>query len=79
MDEVEGNFVIIPMRNEKYVVISPAPEALRQGTIRKAGLATKEGPGTEVPFSALPLLSRRERLEQFCDHLVDPLLLLLGR
>ncbi len=27
MAEVEGKFVIIPMRNEKYVVISPAPEA----------------------------------------------------
>jgi hypothetical protein len=40
MAEVEGQLVIIPMRNVKYVVISPAPQALPQGIIRKARIAT---------------------------------------
>jgi hypothetical protein len=37
---VDGQLVVIPMRNVKYVVISPAPETLPQGIIRKAGFAT---------------------------------------
>ncbi len=40
MAEVEGQLVIIPMRNVKYVVISPAPQALPQGIIRKARIVT---------------------------------------
>lgn len=38
--EVEGQLMIIPMRNVKYVVISPAPETLPQGVIRKARIAS---------------------------------------
>jgi hypothetical protein len=40
MAEVEGQLVIIPMRNVKYVVISPAPQTLPQGIIRKARIVT---------------------------------------
>ncbi len=40
MAEVEGQLVIIPMRNVKYVVISPAPESLPQGIVRSARLDT---------------------------------------
>jgi hypothetical protein len=38
--EVEGQLMVIPMRNVKYVVISPAPKTLPQGIIRNARIAT---------------------------------------
>ncbi len=38
--EVEGQLLMIPMRNVKYVVISPAPESLPQGIVRNARMAT---------------------------------------
>ncbi len=34
--EVEGQLMVIPMRNVKYIVISPAPETLPAGIIRNA-------------------------------------------
>jgi hypothetical protein len=34
--EVEGQLMVIPMRNVKYAVISPAPKTLPQGIIRNA-------------------------------------------
>jgi hypothetical protein len=37
---VDGQLVFIPMRNVKYMIISPAPEALPPGTIRNARVAT---------------------------------------
>ncbi len=40
MAEVEGQLLMIPMRNVKYVVISPAPESLPQGIVRNARMAT---------------------------------------
>jgi hypothetical protein len=33
---VEGQLVVIPMRNVKYMIISPAPETLPQAVIRNA-------------------------------------------
>ncbi len=36
MAEVDGQLLMIPMRNVKYVVISPAPETLSQGIVRNA-------------------------------------------
>ncbi len=33
--EVDGQLMIIPMRNVKYAVVSPAPETLPAGIIRK--------------------------------------------
>jgi hypothetical protein len=38
--EVDGQLVIIPLRNVRYVVISPAPETLPQGIIRNARIVT---------------------------------------
>ena len=38
--EVEGQLMVIPMRNVKHVVVSPAPKALPQGIIRKARIVT---------------------------------------
>jgi hypothetical protein len=40
MAQVEGQLVVIPMRNVKYIIISPAPEILPQGIIRNAQIAT---------------------------------------
>jgi hypothetical protein len=40
MAQVEGQLMVIPMRNVKYMVISPAPETLPQGIIRNARIAT---------------------------------------
>ncbi len=34
--EIDGQLTVIPMQNVKYVVISPAPEILPAGIIRKA-------------------------------------------
>jgi hypothetical protein len=34
--EVEGNLLVIPMRNVKYVELIPAPEQLPDGVIRNA-------------------------------------------
>ncbi len=34
--EVEGQLTVIPTRNVKHIVISPAPKALPQGIIRNA-------------------------------------------
>jgi hypothetical protein len=38
--EVEGQLMVIPMRNVKHVVVSPAPKTLPQGIIRKARIVT---------------------------------------
>lgn len=38
--DVDGQLVIVPMRNVKYVIISPAPETLPQGVIRNARIAS---------------------------------------
>jgi hypothetical protein len=38
--EVDGQLMVIPMRNVKYVVISPAPETLPAGVIRKGRVIT---------------------------------------
>jgi hypothetical protein len=38
--EAEGQLVVIPMRNVKYMVVSPAPETLPQGIIRNARIGT---------------------------------------
>jgi hypothetical protein len=38
--EVEGQLMVIPMRNVKYMIVSPAPKALPQGVIRSARLGT---------------------------------------
>lgn len=38
--EVEGQLMVIPMRNVKYAIVSPAPKALPQGIIRGARLGT---------------------------------------
>ena len=38
--EVEGQLMVIPMRNVKNVVISPAPKTLPQGIIRNARIVT---------------------------------------
>ena len=40
MAQVEGQLVVIPMRNVKYMIVSPAPETLPQGIIRNAKIAT---------------------------------------
>jgi len=37
--EADGQIVVIPMRNVKYLIISPAPETLPQGIIRNARIA----------------------------------------
>ena len=37
---VEGQLMIIPMRNVKYVLISPAPESLPQSVIRNARIVS---------------------------------------
>ena len=37
---VDGQLMIIPMRNVKYVIVSPAPESLPLGVIRNARIAT---------------------------------------
>jgi hypothetical protein len=37
--EVEGNLVVIQMRNVKYVELIPVPEQLPEGVIRKARYA----------------------------------------
>ena len=36
--EIQGALFVVPMRNVKYVQITPAPEALPQGIIRGAML-----------------------------------------
>ncbi len=38
--EVEGQLMVIPMRNVKYMVVSPAPETLPAGIIRKGRIVT---------------------------------------
>ena len=38
--EVEGQLMVIPMRNVKYLVISPAPETLPAGIIRNGQIIT---------------------------------------
>ena len=38
--EVEGQLMVIPMRNVKYLIVSPAPRALPQGIVRSARLGT---------------------------------------
>lgn len=36
--EVEGDLIVIPMKAVKYVRVSPAPDSLPQGVLRKARL-----------------------------------------
>ena len=36
--EVDGDLLVIPMRNVKYAQVSPAPDHLPQGVLRKARL-----------------------------------------
>ena len=38
--EVDGSLIVIPMRNVKYVQVTPAPESLPQGVIRNARLVS---------------------------------------
>jgi len=38
--EVQGALIVIPMRNVKYIQVTPAPEALPQGVIRNARLVS---------------------------------------
>jgi len=38
--EIEGQLMVIPMRNVTYAVISPAPETLPAGIIRKGRIIT---------------------------------------
>ena len=40
--EVEGQLMVIPTRNVKYIVVSPAPKTLPQGIIRNARIVTQE-------------------------------------
>lgn len=40
--EVEGQLMMIPTRNVKHIVVSPAPKALPQGIIRNARIVTQE-------------------------------------
>lgn len=39
--EVEGQLMVIPMRNVKYIVVSPAPKTLPQGVIRNARIPSQ--------------------------------------
>ncbi len=34
--EVDGSLIIIPMQNVKYAVVTPAPQELPKGVLRKA-------------------------------------------
>ncbi len=36
MAEVEGDMIIIPMQNIKYVMVTPAPQELPQSVLRNA-------------------------------------------
>jgi len=36
MVEVDGHFLVFPMRNIKYIQLCPAPEKLPEGTVRGA-------------------------------------------
>lgn len=40
--EVEGQLMVIPMRNVKHIVISPAPKTLPQGIIRNARITSQD-------------------------------------
>ncbi len=40
--EVEGQLMVVPTRNIKYLVISPSPKALPQGIIRGARIVMQE-------------------------------------
>jgi hypothetical protein len=40
--EVEGQLMVIPTRNVKHIVVSPAPKTLPQGIIRNARLVSQE-------------------------------------
>jgi hypothetical protein len=40
--EVEGQLMVIPTRNIKYIVVSPAPKTLPQGIIRNARMASQD-------------------------------------
>jgi hypothetical protein len=40
--EVEGQLMVVPMRNVKHMIVSPAPKTLPQGIIRKARLVSQE-------------------------------------
>ena len=40
--EVEGQLMVIPTRNVKHIVVSPAPRALPQGIIRNARIISHE-------------------------------------
>jgi len=40
--EVEGQLMVIPTRDIKYIVVSPAPKTLPQGIIRNARMASQD-------------------------------------
>lgn len=40
--EVEGQLTVIPTRNVKHIVVSPAPKVLPQGIIRNARIVSTE-------------------------------------
>jgi hypothetical protein len=40
--EVEGQLMVIPMRNVKYIVVSPAPKTLPKGVILNARFVSQE-------------------------------------
>ncbi|MBW1804736.1 MAG: hypothetical protein JRJ85_28930 [Deltaproteobacteria bacterium] len=37
--EAQGDLMVIPVRNIKYVVVSPAPDELPKGVLRNARIA----------------------------------------
>ena len=39
--EVDGQLMVIPMRNVKYIVVSPAPKTLPQGIVRNARIPSQ--------------------------------------
>ncbi len=38
--EVDGSLIVIPIRNVKYIQVTPAPESLPQGVIRNAQITS---------------------------------------
>jgi len=48
MIEVEGNFLVIPMNNIKYIELVPSPEQLPDGVIREARHVPTSGRPSEA-------------------------------
>lgn len=54
MVEVEGNLVIVQMRNVKYIEVLPAPDQLPEGVIRHARYANHLTPhAAKTPLGAV--------------------------